>query len=282
MLPHYGTPGAAGLDLRACLDAPLDPASRATASWCPSGIAIHIGDPGYAAIDPAALGPGREARHRARQPRRPDRLRLPGAGIHLGLEPRPGGVHHPADGPHRAAGGGAGAAGRIQRGRGIRRLEPRRRRLRQHGQEADGNCRHPAQAGIQVPSPTSRPRWCGPSSRRRCPRPRCAPPRRRPNPARSTSVRFAASHWCTDETSDRFLLRHEAVAGVEDLRRRPGARPFRISMIAAAAILAWLFAMLPDFGIAAPTASHRPARGCPEPSSTPCCASRRRTSDCWW
>jgi dUTP pyrophosphatase len=48
-LPAYGTPGAAGLDLRACLDAPLvlEPGSS---QLVPAGIAIHIGDPGYAAI----------------------------------------------------------------------------------------------------------------------------------------------------------------------------------------------------------------------------------------
>jgi dUTP pyrophosphatase len=49
LLPHYGTPGAAGLDLRACLEAPivLQPGDS---QLVPSGIAIHIGDPGYAAI----------------------------------------------------------------------------------------------------------------------------------------------------------------------------------------------------------------------------------------
>jgi dUTP pyrophosphatase len=49
MLPQYSTPGAAGLDLRACLDAPLtlEPGDSQLVS---SGIAIHLGDPGYAAI----------------------------------------------------------------------------------------------------------------------------------------------------------------------------------------------------------------------------------------
>lgn len=48
-LPAYGTPGAAGLDLRACLEAPvvLQPGDS---QLVPAGIAIHIGDPGYAAI----------------------------------------------------------------------------------------------------------------------------------------------------------------------------------------------------------------------------------------
>ena len=47
-LPHYATAGAAGLDLRACLDAPLTLAPSCT-ELVPTGIAIHIGDPGYAA-----------------------------------------------------------------------------------------------------------------------------------------------------------------------------------------------------------------------------------------
>src|SRR3954451_15341464 len=49
MLPHYARPGAAGLDLRACLDAPLTlPAGES--QLVSSGIAIHVGDPGYAAV----------------------------------------------------------------------------------------------------------------------------------------------------------------------------------------------------------------------------------------
>jgi dUTP pyrophosphatase len=49
MLPQYGTPGAAGLDLRACLDKELvlEPGQS---TLVPTGIAIHIGDPGYAAM----------------------------------------------------------------------------------------------------------------------------------------------------------------------------------------------------------------------------------------
>lgn len=49
MLPHYGTPGAAGLDLRACLDAPLV-LQPGDSQLVPSGIAIHIGDAGFAAV----------------------------------------------------------------------------------------------------------------------------------------------------------------------------------------------------------------------------------------
>lgn len=49
LLPAYGTPGSAGLDLRACIDAPLliEPGQTVLV---PTGLAIHIGDPGYAAM----------------------------------------------------------------------------------------------------------------------------------------------------------------------------------------------------------------------------------------
>jgi dUTP pyrophosphatase len=49
MLPHYATAGAAGLDLRACIDAPLTLAPG-DSQLVPTGIAIHLGDPGYAAL----------------------------------------------------------------------------------------------------------------------------------------------------------------------------------------------------------------------------------------
>jgi dUTP pyrophosphatase len=48
-LPAYATPGAAGLDLRACIDAPLTIAPGDT-HLLSTGIAIHIGDPAYAAV----------------------------------------------------------------------------------------------------------------------------------------------------------------------------------------------------------------------------------------
>jgi len=48
-LPAYATPGSAGMDLRACLDAPLTLAPGA-AELVSSGIAIHLEDPGYAAM----------------------------------------------------------------------------------------------------------------------------------------------------------------------------------------------------------------------------------------
>lgn len=48
-LPAYATPGSAGLDLRACIDAPLTLAPGETA-LISTGIAIHIEDPGLAAM----------------------------------------------------------------------------------------------------------------------------------------------------------------------------------------------------------------------------------------
>ncbi|WP_233864175.1 dUTP diphosphatase [Paraburkholderia adhaesiva] len=48
-LPHYATPGSAGLDLRACIDAPLTLEPGET-KLVPTGLAIHVADPGYAAL----------------------------------------------------------------------------------------------------------------------------------------------------------------------------------------------------------------------------------------
>ena len=48
-MPNYATPGSAGLDLRACLQTPL---TLAPGQWelVPTGMAIHLKDPGYAAL----------------------------------------------------------------------------------------------------------------------------------------------------------------------------------------------------------------------------------------
>ena len=48
-LPAYATEGSAGLDLRACIDAPLTIEPGQT-HLIPTGLAIHIADPGYAAM----------------------------------------------------------------------------------------------------------------------------------------------------------------------------------------------------------------------------------------
>src|SRR5688500_8580346 len=49
MLPHYASTGSAGLDLRACVEKPLVLAPGES-HLVPSGIAIHVADPGYAAV----------------------------------------------------------------------------------------------------------------------------------------------------------------------------------------------------------------------------------------
>ena len=47
--PHYATPGSAGLDLRACIDEAITLAPG-EARLIPTGMAIHLADPGYAAM----------------------------------------------------------------------------------------------------------------------------------------------------------------------------------------------------------------------------------------
>lgn len=47
--PHYATPGSAGLDLRACIEAPLLLTAGQT-TLVPTGMAIHLADPGLAAM----------------------------------------------------------------------------------------------------------------------------------------------------------------------------------------------------------------------------------------
>ena len=48
-LPHYATDGSAGLDMRACIDEPVTVEPGVT-ELIPTGLAIHIGDPGLAAV----------------------------------------------------------------------------------------------------------------------------------------------------------------------------------------------------------------------------------------
>jgi dUTP pyrophosphatase len=48
-LPNYATSGSAGLDLRACIETPLTIEPGST-HLIPTGLAIHIADPGYAAM----------------------------------------------------------------------------------------------------------------------------------------------------------------------------------------------------------------------------------------
>jgi dUTP pyrophosphatase len=49
LLPAYATAGSAGLDLRACIEAPLVLEPGQT-TLVPTGLAIHVADPGYAAM----------------------------------------------------------------------------------------------------------------------------------------------------------------------------------------------------------------------------------------
>ena len=49
LLPAYATPGSAGLDLRACIDAPITIEPGQTV-LIPTGLAIYLADPGYAAM----------------------------------------------------------------------------------------------------------------------------------------------------------------------------------------------------------------------------------------
>jgi dUTP diphosphatase len=48
-LPNYATAGAAGLDLRACIDAAIE-LNPGQTQLVPSGLAIHLSDPGLAAV----------------------------------------------------------------------------------------------------------------------------------------------------------------------------------------------------------------------------------------
>ncbi len=48
-MPAYATPGSAGLDLRACITEPVT-IEPGTTHLIPTGLAIHIADPGYAAM----------------------------------------------------------------------------------------------------------------------------------------------------------------------------------------------------------------------------------------
>ena len=66
-LPHYATAGAAGMDMRACVDAPLEIAPGET-HLIPTGLAIHIEEAGAGRDAAAPFRTWPQAWHRARQP----------------------------------------------------------------------------------------------------------------------------------------------------------------------------------------------------------------------
>jgi dUTPase len=72
LLPSYGTPGSAGLDLRACLDESVTIQPGETV-LIPTGLAIHIG-PGLCRDDPATQRHGSQKRHRTGKSGGIDRL----------------------------------------------------------------------------------------------------------------------------------------------------------------------------------------------------------------
>jgi hypothetical protein len=114
-LPAYATLGSAGLDLRACLDAPLELIPGA-AQLLPTGLAIWVEDPGLAAVILPRSGLGHKH------------------GIVLGnlvgLESRQHGLCRATGRAHCATGRRAGGAGRARGGRRFRRYNARRGRLR--------------------------------------------------------------------------------------------------------------------------------------------------------
>ena len=56
-LPQHATAGSAGMDLRACIDAPLI-LQPGGAELIPTGVSIYIADPGLSRHAAAAIGPG--------------------------------------------------------------------------------------------------------------------------------------------------------------------------------------------------------------------------------
>ena len=137
-MPKRATAGSAGLDLRACLDAPLDLDPGET-KLIPTGIAIHIGDPQLAAVIIPRSGLGHKH------------------GIVLGnlvglidsdyqgelmiscWNRGAAAVSHRARRAHRAARRRARRAGGIRRRREFRRQRSRQRRLRPHGPRLSAN-----------------------------------------------------------------------------------------------------------------------------------------------
>ena len=111
LLPAYATAGSAGLDLRACIDAPLTIAPGQP-HLVPTGLAIHVGRPGYAAMILPRSGMGHKHGIVLGNLVGLIDSDYQGAADGLDLEPRPDRLHAATDGPAGATGHRAGAAGR--------------------------------------------------------------------------------------------------------------------------------------------------------------------------
>ena len=131
--PAYATPGSAGIDLRACIDSSMT-IQPGQCELIPSGIALHLNDPHYAAMILPRSGLGHKHGIVLGNLVGIDRLGLSGTDIHFDLEPRPSPFRADADGTHRATGHRAGGTGAVQH-RGRISDEPAwRQRLRQYRQ----------------------------------------------------------------------------------------------------------------------------------------------------
>ena len=112
-LPAYATTGSAGLDLRACLDEPLTLEPGETA-LVPTGLAIHVGDPGYAALILPRSGLGHKHGIVLGNLVGLIDSDYQGATDDLDVESRRDHVRAESDGAPRATGDRAGRAGGVQ------------------------------------------------------------------------------------------------------------------------------------------------------------------------
>jgi dUTP diphosphatase len=102
-LPQYATSGSAGLDLRACIDAPQTIRAGETA-LIPTGIAIHIANPNLAATILPRSGLGHKHGIVLGNSSRLNRFRLPRRADGVTVEQKPSRFHHRPARPHRADG----------------------------------------------------------------------------------------------------------------------------------------------------------------------------------
>ena len=122
VLPAYASSGSAGLDLRACIDAPLT-LQPGAAELISSGLAVHIADPALAGLVLPRSGLGHKQGIVLGNLVGLIRLGLPRATAHQLLESWPVVLHHRTDGPHCAAGGGSGCSTHVRGSRRLRSFE---------------------------------------------------------------------------------------------------------------------------------------------------------------